>query len=122
MDMRTSDIRWYVPGTYVHDDTDPIFNDRMACPCELAREWMVQFLRTDRTLFLDARIWKASVDSQRLGIGTPMPKNLSCLNGFRIYVGLINRTTDRRWQTRFEKCTRLLAAQMHSHHHCGMVR
>ncbi len=63
----------------------------MAFPVEQAQERMVQFLRTDRVLALEELLWQAYVDAHDVSVWTPLPTDLTCLNGFRIYAGLFNR-------------------------------
>jgi hypothetical protein len=63
---------------------------------------MIEFLRTDRPLALESLLWGAYLFSRGMDQETLPPADLSPLNGFRIYVALLNRLTDRNWTTRFE--------------------
>ena len=86
--IATPDIRWYAAGTY---NPGPHvargLHSRMAFPAEVAREWMQQFHRTDQYLQLDTLIYRAYQYSKGMPMDEPMPADLSCLNGFRIYIG-----------------------------------
>ena len=59
MVMHTSEIRWYVPGTYGYDEPVGTLHNRMAFPPALAQDWMIEFLRADRPLALDVLLWRA---------------------------------------------------------------
>ena len=100
--LHTSDVRWYSPGTYIYNEESTRLHDKMAFPVEQAQNWMVQFLRTDCLLALENLLWQAYSYSHDVNPGTPIPDDISCLNGFRIYIGLCNRLTDRHWKVRLE--------------------
>ena len=71
---------------------------------KLALQWIIAFLRTDCALDSGEMLWEAYVLSK--GQGSPMqrqqPADPSCLNGFRIYVGLLTQLTDKRWTNRLD--------------------
>ena len=96
----TSDIRWYTAGTY-NPGVQPTrgLHSRMAFPATAAREWMQQFHRTDQALQLDTLIYHAYRYSKGIPMEEPIPSDLSCLNGFRVYMGLLNKINDYTWKT-----------------------
>ncbi|MFM7989636.1 MAG: hypothetical protein ACKPKO_61015, partial [Candidatus Fonsibacter sp.] len=57
--LRTSDIRWYIPGTYQYDESDTRLQTRMAFDATLAQRWMIEFLRTDKPRALETLLWGA---------------------------------------------------------------
>ena len=76
----------------------------MAFPTKLAQQWIIAFLRNDCALDSGELLWEAHVLSK--GQGSPAQHqqlaDLYCFNGFRIYVGLLTRLTDRRWTNRLD--------------------
>ena len=102
MVMHTSEIRWYVPGTYGYDEPEGNLHNRMAFPPPLAQDWMIEFLRADRPLALESLFWRAYVYAKGFAMDSPLPEDLTPLDDFKIYVALLNRLTDRNWKTRFE--------------------
>ncbi|MFM7983246.1 MAG: hypothetical protein ACKPKO_28390, partial [Candidatus Fonsibacter sp.] len=100
--LHTSDTRWYIPGTYEYDVTDTRLYTKMAFNANLAQRWMIEFLRSDKALALEALRLGAYSYSKGGDYSAPIPADLSCLNGFRIYIGLLNIMTDRSWKVRFE--------------------
>ena len=76
----------------------------MAFPTKLAQQWIIAFLRTDCALDLGELLWEPYVLSK--GQGSPVQHqqraDLSCRNGFRMYVGLLTRLTDKRWTNRLD--------------------
>ena len=82
----------------------PRLTGRMAFPSKLAQQWIIAFLRTDCALDLGELLREAYVLSK--GQGSPaqhqQPADPSCLNSFRICIGLLTRLTDKRWTNRLD--------------------
>ena len=123
--LATSDHRWWPAGTYGHPtttgyrgDSGTVLHDRMAFPIELARIWLTELQRTDRPINLELLLYRAWAWCRQQDIpglwedGFNLPDDLSCLDGFRIYIGLLNRIWDRNWKHRLDTAMARLRGRM----------
>ncbi|MFM7979652.1 MAG: hypothetical protein ACKPKO_10085, partial [Candidatus Fonsibacter sp.] len=98
--VATSDVRWYIGDTFPPGlKANPRLNEIMAFPAELAREWKQSFHRVDQTLQLEVLLYKAYAYSKNIPLDLPVLDDLRCLNGWRIYIGLLNKINGYKWKS-----------------------
>ena len=90
--LATSDVKWYAAGTYDEPPDGP--RSRMAFPVDLAQEWMTDLINTQQLLDLANLVWRAY--AWRHSIPHEQQPICEALNGFTIYIGLLNRVTSTR--------------------------
>ena len=96
--LATSDIKWYAAGTY--DDIPDSPASRTAFPVHQAQQWMMELMGTQHILNLPRLIWKAYAWKHR--IPDEHQPDSSALNGFTIYLGILNRVLNSRWKQRLD--------------------
>ena len=90
----------------------------MAFPIDLARIWITDLPRTDRPINLELLLYRAWALCRHQEVPAlweddfRVPNGLTCLDGFRIYVGLLSRIWDRDWKHRLGTALARLRGRM----------